>query len=263
MSALWTAVALLATAADDPVKLDSEAARTTEKITAAIYHAVRSDDTRPQAAEELVFAPRKPAELRTAVSNALRATATAKDPSARDTAIRKLILILLELEQDKNLMHDERVELRTQVHSRLTALEKTSRAEADRKKSKEKVAAGQGGAKPQAVTDTRPAGDKPLAPAVLAQMINVQQPANGGLGARNGVLGGQNRVIGGQNGAQQDFDYGPDLVNLIQTVIAPRTWDVNGGPGSVIYYRNLRALVISAPSEVHGQIGDALGQLRK
>ena len=68
---------------------------------------------------------------------------------------------------------------------------------------------------------------------------------------------------GGVIGQLQGADYGPDLVELIHRVIAPRTWDVNGGPGSVVYFRNLRVLVVSAPSEVQSQVGDVLGQLRK
>jgi hypothetical protein len=58
-------------------------------------------------------------------------------------------------------------------------------------------------------------------------------------------------------------DYGPDLVDLIETVIAPSTWERNGGPGSIYYYRPLRVLVIRQTGEVHGQIGDTIGALRR
>jgi hypothetical protein len=291
MSALWCAVLLLAIsddAANSPA-LDSTAAQATDKITAAIDRAniPANADTKTDGdskdSNESLFPPRKPAEMRTAVSNAMRATATAKDPAARDLAIRKLILIMLELEQDQNLAHDDRVELRTLVHSRLTSLEKTLRAEAERDK-KETPATNKPAAQPVAQQPPLTNVKAPAAVAanpqtvgdaktqavgqttqVLGQMVNVQG-ANRGLGAANPAMGARNQVIGGLGGpnvGQQQADSGPDLVNLIQTVIAPRTWDVNGGPGSVVYYRNLQALVIRAPSEVHGQVGDALGQLRK
>ena len=50
-------------------------------------------------------------------------------------------------------------------------------------------------------------------------------------------------------------DYGPALVNLIQKTIAPEFWDVNGGPGVIVYYPPLRLLVIRATSNIHYQIG--------
>jgi hypothetical protein len=58
-------------------------------------------------------------------------------------------------------------------------------------------------------------------------------------------------------------DRGPELVNLIQSVVSPRTWDVNGGPGTIVYYGNLRVLVIRAPAHVHGEVGGTLQQMRK
>jgi len=50
---------------------------------------------------------------------------------------------------------------------------------------------------------------------------------------------------------------------LIHAVVQPRTWDVNGGTGSVVYFRNYRVLVVTAQSEVHSEVGDLIGQLRK
>jgi hypothetical protein len=58
------------------------------------------------------------------------------------------------------------------------------------------------------------------------------------------------------------IDYGPELVELIQATISPATWDINGGPGSIVYFSPLRVIVVSAPGEVHGEVVDVLGQLR-
>ncbi len=274
MSAICAAIlALAATSGDvaDSSATDSVAATATQKAASALNN-------------EPVFAPRKPAEMRTAVSNALRAMATAKEPAARDSAIRQLILILLELEQDQNLTHDERVELHSQVRSRLMTLEQTLRAEAVRDK---KATAQQ--AQPQ--SNQKAAPTVVLAAQMPAQAVNSasdqQQQAQenlqvlaqlvGGVAGVNvqrggvipgafaaGVGGGIGGAAAGSGNAQQLApDYGPDLVTLIQTVVAPRTWDVNGGPGSVVYYRNLRALVVRAPADVHQQLGDVLGQMRK
>jgi hypothetical protein len=54
---------------------------------------------------------------------------------------------------------------------------------------------------------------------------------------------------------------GPELVELIQATISPDTWNINGGRGAIVYYGPLHVLVVSAPDEVHAQIGGVLGQL--
>lgn len=53
------------------------------------------------------------------------------------------------------------------------------------------------------------------------------------------------------------------LIDLIQTTIAPETWDVNGGKGSIRYYSPLQVLVVRQTGEVHHQFGGVLGQLRR
>ena len=45
-------------------------------------------------------------------------------------------------------------------------------------------------------------------------------------------------------------DYGPRLVALIERTIAPDSWDVHGGSGTIVYYRPLRVLVVQATSTV-------------
>jgi hypothetical protein len=158
------------------------------------------------------------------------------------------MLLLLELEQDQNLPHDDRVALHTQVRSRLMKIESTLRAELAHQN--QTAPTSQQGNAPveNMITPT------PNQPAVLAQ---VAMP--GAAAAGRGMVAGR----GGNIGQGPNADGGPELVDLIHTVVAPRTWDVNGGPGTVVYYRNLRALVIRAPAEVHEQVGDLLGQLRK
>lgn len=54
-----------------------------------------------------------------------------------------------------------------------------------------------------------------------------------------------------------------ELVELIQTTIAPESWDVNGGKGSIYYFSLLRVLVVRQTGEVHHQVGNSLPQLKK
>lgn len=58
-------------------------------------------------------------------------------------------------------------------------------------------------------------------------------------------------------------DEGWALVALIQQTIRPEFWDVNGGPGTIVYYAPLRVLVVRANSELHHQVGGGLRGLRQ
>src|SRR5690606_21069799 len=80
-----------------------------------------------------------------------------------------------------------------------------------------------------------------------------QQLAPGGGGPAGG---------GPQAAVAQGVDYGPELADLIERVISPEVWDINGGPGTVAYYAPGRALVVRAPAEVHHQVGQLVEDLR-
>jgi hypothetical protein len=58
-------------------------------------------------------------------------------------------------------------------------------------------------------------------------------------------------------------DYGETLVELIQATISPASWDVNGGPASIVYYPNLKVLVVRASGDVHGHVGGLFDGLRR
>ena len=57
-------------------------------------------------------------------------------------------------------------------------------------------------------------------------------------------------------------DYGPDLVNLIETTINPDFWRRNGGNGIIEYYQPLRIIVVGASSQIQDEISDLLSTLR-
>ena len=58
-------------------------------------------------------------------------------------------------------------------------------------------------------------------------------------------------------------DNGRALVELIERTINPAFWDVVGGPGTIVYYAPLQCIVVRATSEIHGNVGGALGGLRE
>lgn len=53
---------------------------------------------------------------------------------------------------------------------------------------------------------------------------------------------------------------GQQLVNLIQSVIAPESWEVNGGRGSITYWDAWHVLVVRQTGDVHAQVGGLLNQ---
>ncbi len=101
-----------------------------------------------------------------------------------------------------------------------------------------------------------------LADSTLGGPATLLGQANSGTSALGGsALGGSARG-GGARGGGGAFDYGPSLVDLIQRTIVPDFWDVNGGPGTIVYYRPLMCLVVRATSDVHHRIGGAVGAIR-
>lgn len=80
----------------------------------------------------------------------------------------------------------------------------------------------------------------------------------------NGTFsGGPQQLFGylGGNSAPP-WDYGEDLVRLIENTINPAFWQRNGGEGRIHYFQPLRVLVVGASSQVHEDTLDLLRKLR-
>ncbi len=217
----------------------------------------------PIVVQAATASPRKGYELRDAARTALRRWAGVGDDQADQAAV-ELLGLYKELQQDDRLATSQRQELLTTVRSRLLKLsDQISRRAARQRR--------QAGQDSPGTIQTPGQG-----PSHLAQMWGP-----GPLGAFGGGLGGPGMGgfgmmgqgigrpgfggFGGQFGPQgnQMPDYGEALVDLIQKTISPQSWDVNGGPGSIYYWRAHRCLVIRATDEVHGQISDVLDQLER
>jgi len=210
----------------------------------------------------MAVTPRKGYDLRDAVRSALRRWAKPTDAQA-DEAARELLGLFNELRQDDQLASPQRQELIFTVRSRLLRLSD----QITRRIAREKRLAGQDA--PATLKPRQPGEDN------LAQMWGGGMGAPGGFGGGMGGqgFGGPGMMGGGMGGpgfgggfGQQGFqvqDNGQDLVDLIQKTISPQSWDVNGGPGSIYYWRQQHSLVIRATDEVHEQIGGVLEQLEQ
>lgn len=74
--------------------------------------------------------------------------------------------------------------------------------------------------------------------------------------------GGSPTSLLARGGASQTDANARMLIELIERTIDPEFWDVNGGPGTIMYYPPLQCLVIRATSHVHWKIGGVLGGVR-
>jgi len=235
MSTVWMAAFLLAVSPGDTPPSEGSAGAVETSAAA-----------RP---EEPLVPFRTGVELRDAIGDTLSRWAGVEDKRAA-VAAREFLVLYRELQADDKLARTQRERLRTKVRGRLLALSVQIRklAAIQRRLARQR--------RPKSV-DAATGGD-----AVLAQF--------GGFGGQGGMMGGgfggpRGGMMGGaqMGGGMARDDYGEELVELIQTTIAPTTWDVNGGPGSIYYWRNQRAIVVRQMGDVHDQIGGLLEQMNR
>ncbi len=213
-------------------------------------------------------------ELREAVADALRRANAAK-PAVRAATVQSLVEAFNELGRDRQLSSVERQRLGAEVRSRLVRFAAQFRHEMTRSSQRGSPGASGGSIMAAAVEASGgPAAEglddlvnliqKTIRPDdwVLAQRVG--PGAAGGQGA-GGAAAGQAGAGGGFGGGieQQTQANGEALAQLIQDTIAPDSWDIRGGPGTIIYYNPLRALVIRQTGDAHEAIGGLLGAVRQ
>jgi len=189
--------------------------------------------------------PRRYSEINSDLHTWLRREATAKTKPQRAEAIQRLADLYRELKHDPRLAtSDKLTEYKNRLWSRLTRVKRDLKREFTRAGV---VAETKQLAKPSALTESTTAG--------LADSLTLVGYASGG---PSNLL----TQLRSARGGRAIPDFGPGLVDLIERTIAPDFWDVNGGPGTIVYYAPLRVLVVRATSEVHGNVRGVLGGLR-
>ena len=157
----------------------------------------------------------------------------AKNVAARVGAIVDLTLLYRDLVQDMRLETSDTLKgYKAKLWSRLKRIERELERELAR-----------GGGRPR---------DKQHSPA--------ESLAGAGTAVNSEIRGAQLVTEAAGGGALAD--YGDDLVEIIQATISQSFWDVNGGPGTIVYYRRLQALVVRATADVHHDIGGLFRALR-
>ncbi|HRX81567.1 MAG TPA: hypothetical protein P5307_21005 [Pirellulaceae bacterium] len=179
-------------------------------------------------------------EISRELRETLRLEATAHTNTSRAAAIYQLTVLYSELKRDPRLIESETLtSYKNRLWGRLTHIKKDLEREFARADA----------------PNTEPTQSVDEVMLGVTESLSLIASSTGG----PAHLLSQVRGAGGGGAVP---DYGPGLVALIERTIAPEFWDVAGGPGTIVYYAPLRALVVRATTEVHRDIGGVLGGLR-
>jgi hypothetical protein len=219
--------------------------------TIALGLALAAADSRPPAGADTAgtpaVAPRRYHQIENDMSAALRAETHAKTPEARAAAVRKLCELYGELTADPRLeASDVLKSYRAKLWSRMTRI---------KRELEQRLARQSGGPSGRAPSEAEAQAIQDAATSLASQMSYSSYT----LGGPSYVLAHSGAAFGGGTVS----DHAQELIDLIQRTISPQSWDVNGGQGSMFYYRPLMALVVRTTSEVHGDVGGLLEALRR
>ncbi|TVS13281.1 MAG: hypothetical protein EA424_21675 [Planctomycetaceae bacterium] len=190
-------------------------------------------------------APRRLADIDRSMREAIRADAAAQTDLERLEAVRQMAEIYLEILADPRMATSDTLKSnRARLWSRMTRIKRDTQ----RRLQREQRQAAQQSKNESPMVE--------LATRSLSDQITLMTYSTGG---PSYVFQESGVAMGG--GAVQD--HAQELIDLIQRTIRPDFWDATGGPGSMFYYRPLMALVVSATSEVHDNVGGLLKALRR
>lgn len=197
--------------------------------------------------------PRTGSCLSEAVHKALAHWARPAENEAQ-AAAREFLTLYEELAGDRCLPAGTRQFLRTKVRARLSQLavqiQKTLPQNANPKNLSQNCHGTSSGFGNREAAKGIGIGSKTLKVPNASAMVLAQQPPRPGL-----------RAAGANPIAVPDA--GQDLVELIQKTIAPASWDVNGGLGTIAYWPSNHTLIVRQTGEVHHEVGQVLEQLER
>jgi hypothetical protein len=178
------------------------------------------------------------------ISELLKREAQAQDQAVRAAAIREMCGLHQQIVGDERYATSDKLkEYRARLWSRLTKIKAELKQQLARD-AKERQALDD-----VAVLERADAASLAAADSLMATLALADQ-----------AQGGPGYLLGYGGGAVADN--GRALVELIERTINPAFWDVNGGPGSIVYYAPLQCLVVRATGEIHGNVGGLIGGLR-
>ena len=183
--------------------------------------------------------PRNYQEINEEMRETMRAEALSETLEQRAVHIRKLCALHVELVTDPRYADSDYLKrLRGLIYSRLIRVKDDLEDDIERQQ-----AAAPAGVAPAPEDEPTTDDESPAPSPGETAEAETSEPA----GAQGGGVA----------------DDGEALVELIETVISPDSWEVNGGNGSIVYWANGHALVVRASGEVHHQMGGLLEGLRR
>ena len=187
-------------------------------------------------------------ELQREIRQSLRAEAQSTTLADRTAAIYELCALHREIVADSRFRSLETLqEMRREVASRLVKIQSDLKRRIHRER-----------------LEKRPADPRDELLRSIADHWSLIGSVQGGpaelLASQRWFVG--DAAGGAARGGQGVPDNGQGLVDLIQATIHPGFWDVQGGPGTIVYYSPLRCLVVRATDEVHGNVGGLVQGLR-
>src|SRR5215207_4541195 len=174
--------------------------------------------------------PRSLTAIRTDVSDALRAEATTRRTGDNTPQVLRLVDLYLEMAS-----HPRRdtspllADLGQQVRLRLA----TVRDRVERRIPATELA------------EKKSVRPESVATKVESRVLAQQVPPAGAAGGQRGAAGQGPAVAVTPTVAARPTDFGPELVELIEAVVSPSTWRINGGNGAIVYYSPRHVLVVS------------------
>jgi hypothetical protein len=203
-----------------------------------IFGISRAEPAQPrlQPGESAKPTSRSLAEIRLDMRAALKAEARSRKAGDNPQDVLRLVQLYQEMAaHPKRESSDVLKEMGRQVRARLVTIRERIERQLARESTK----------------DRKPSSTSPAA-TVLAQQL----PGPGAAAAGQAAI-----VTGIPRASTGQIDFGPELVELIEATISPGIWRVNGGPAAVVYYAPRQVLVVSAPADIHAQVGGLLQQL--
>ncbi|MCO6454036.1 MAG: hypothetical protein J5I93_01870 [Pirellulaceae bacterium] len=206
--------------------------------------------------------PRRYHEINHDLRELIRAHARAESPAAQAAVVQEMCVLYVELKRDPRLASSDTLqEYKAKLWSRLVRIQTDLEQQLARqqRQSGRPADVSAPAAGPNDTADLEASGSLAGSLSLLGGVLG--GPAD--LLAHGGSLGGGSPGGGSLGGGAAGGDYGQSLVELIQRTIAPEFWDVNGGPGTIVYFAPLRVLVVRATSEIHHKIGGGVQGLRR
>lgn len=190
---------------------------------------------------------RPPHEIRRAVHDALRSQASTTD-AAQEAAVRELIALYYEVQASALFSEPTQKQLSGLIRNRLARVQKALQQDID-------------------PIENPPGPADPLAPqAILAQIPGNRAGQNPQRGPAAGNVP-QQRASGSRPGGGGNFNAATvrnaeNLIDLIETTIAPKSWQSAGGMGTIMYFSPSQVLVIRQTDGIHAQVGAGIQNLR-